>query len=197
MSETLKIAIIPSTTRPGRFADKPMAWIKDMMDARPDIEAEIVDLRDHPLPFFDETAPLSAKPAENAAALEWDAKLKDYDGFVVVLAEYNHSLPAVLKNALDYGFNGWKHKPMGAVAYGGSGGSRALEHLRLVAINLRMVPVGGAVHIGGGDFMAALKGGALPEHLEPSARGLLDEVVWWAAASRDKRRAAAQAQAAE
>lgn len=191
MTDKLKIAIIPSTTRQGRFADKPLAWIKAMMDARGDMSAEVLDLRDHPLPFFDESAPLAAKPAENAAAKEWDAKLEGYDGFIVVLAEYNHSLPAVMKNALDYGFEGWKHKPIGAVAYGGSGGSRSLEHLRLIAINLRMVPVGGAVHIGGADFMGAVKGGDLPEHLNPSAKGLLDEVSWWAAASRDKRAAAA------
>lgn len=196
MRDKLKIAIIPSTTRPGRFADKPMAWIKAMIEARPDMEATVVDLRDHPLPFFDETAPLSMKPAANAAAQHWDATLAGFDGFVVVLAEYNHSVPGVLKNALDYGFDGWKHKPMGAVAYGGSGGSRSLEHLRLIAINLRMVPVGGAVHIGGADFMGAIKGGDLPAHLEPSAKGLLDEVAWWARASRDKR-SAATAQAAE
>lgn len=191
MTDKLKIAIIPSTTRQGRFADKPMAWIKAMMEARGDMAVDVLDLRDHPLPFFDEPAPLSAKPAETEAAKAWDAKLAGYDGFVVVLAEYNHSLPAVMKNALDYGFEGWKHKPIGAVAYGGSGGSRSLEHLRLIAINLRMVPVGGAVHIGGADFMGAMKGEDLPEHLNPSAKGLLDEVAWWAAASRDKRAAAA------
>lgn len=187
MSDTLKIAILPSTTRNGRFADTAMAWIKGLIDARPDMEGEIVDLRDHPLPFFDEPQSLAAGPATNAAALEWDRKLGEFDGFVVALAEYNHSVPGVLKNALDYGFGGWKHKPVGAVAYGGSGGARSLEHLRMIAINLRMVPVGGAVHLAGADFMAALKGGGMPDYLVPSAKGMLDEVAFWGRASRDAR----------
>lgn len=193
MTDTLKIAIIPSTTRQGRFADKAIGWITPIIAARGDIEAEVLDLRDHPLPFFDEPAPLSMKPAANAAAQAWEAKLAGYDGFVVVLAEYNHSLPAVLKNALDYGFKGWQHKPIGAVAYGGSGGARSLEHLRMIAINLRMVPVGGAVHIGGADFMGALKGAELPAHLIPSAQNLLDEIAFWARASRDARAGMAKA----
>lgn len=192
MTDTLKIAIIPSTTRQGRFADRAVDWLRPLIEARDDMEAHVLDLRDHPLPFFDEPAPLSVKPAANAAAQAWEAKLAGYDGFVVALAEYNHSVPAVLKNAFDYGFKGWQKKPIGAVAYGGSGGARSLEHLRLIAINLRMVPVGGAVHLAGGDFMAAVKGGELPGYLTASAEGMLDEVAFWARASRDARAGAAR-----
>ena len=66
-----RIAIVIGSTRPGRYADKAAGWMLKQTQARDDIEAELLDLRDHPLPFFDEKGPPMSTPSENAEALRW------------------------------------------------------------------------------------------------------------------------------
>src|SRR5687768_918688 len=97
-----KIGVVLSSTREGRFGSRPAQWILDIAGARRDAEFEAVDLRDYPIPFFD--APMSPrfKPVENEVARKWARKLAELDGYVFVTAEYNRSIPAVLKNALDH-----------------------------------------------------------------------------------------------
>lgn len=125
-----KIAIIIGSTRPTRFADKPAQWILKQVQARDDIDVEIVDLRDHPLPFFDEAASNAYAPSQSAEAVRWQKTVGRYDGYIFVVAEYNRSITGVLKNALDQSYVEWARKPFTAIAYGTAGGSRALEHLR-------------------------------------------------------------------
>src|SRR5258707_9500873 len=98
----LKIGIIISTTRAARFGHKPAEWVRDIAAQRDDIETEIVDLRDFPMPFFDEVASNAWAPSQNPVAQRWQKKVASFDGFIFVTAEYNHSMPAVLKNAIDY-----------------------------------------------------------------------------------------------
>jgi hypothetical protein len=93
--------------------------------ARDDIEAELVDLRDHPMPFFDEKGPPMSTPSENAEVLRWQKALARYDGFVFVVAEYNSSVTGVLKNALDQAYKEWGRKPFTAIGCGGTGAARA------------------------------------------------------------------------
>jgi NAD(P)H-dependent FMN reductase len=99
MTTNPRIAIVIGSTRPGRYADNAAGWMLKQTQARDDIEAELLDLRDHPLPFFDEKGPLISTPSENAEALRWQKTLAPYDGFVFVVAEYNQSITGVLKNA--------------------------------------------------------------------------------------------------
>src|ERR1700719_1179288 len=127
MTTKPRIAIVIGSTRPGRYADKAAGWMLKQTQARDDIEAELLDLRDHPLPFFDEKGPLISTPSENAEALRWQETLAPYDGFVFVVAEYNHSITGVLKNALDQAYKEWGRKPFTAIGYGGGGGARAVE----------------------------------------------------------------------
>ncbi|CDZ45246.1 NADPH-dependent FMN reductase [Neorhizobium galegae] len=184
-----KIAVIIGSTRPTRFADKPAQWMLKQAQARDDIEVELVDLRDHPLPFFDEMASNMWMPSQNPEAVRWQETVGRFDGYIFVVAEYNHSLTGVLKNALDQAYKEWIRKPFTAIGYGGTGASRAVEHLRGIAVELQMVSTHAAVHIGGGDFMAvAPRGGNKPiEEIEanllPSAKTALDELVWWAKAT--------------
>jgi len=191
-----KIAVIIGSTRPTRFADAPANWILKQAQARGDIDAELVDLRDHPLPLFDEIASNRWMPSQNPAAVRWQETLAKYDGFIFVVAEYNHSLTGALKNALDQAYKEWEHKPFTAIGYGGVGAARAVEHLRLIGIELQMVSTRSAVHIGGGDFFAVHPAfGKKPiEEIEanllPAAKAALDELVWWANATRDARKAA-------
>lgn len=184
-----KIAVIIGSTRPTRFADKPAQWMLKQAQARDDIEVELIDLRDHPLPFFDEMASNMWMPSQNPEAVRWQETVGRFDGYIFVVAEYNHSLTAVLKNALDQAYKEWIRKPFTAIGYGGTGASRAVEHLRGIGVELQMVSTHAAVHIGGGDFMAvAPRGGNKPiEEIEAnllaSAKTALDELVWWAKAT--------------
>jgi len=191
-----RIGIVISTTREGRFGDKPAKWIRDIAASRSDMELEIVDLRDYPLPFFNEAAsPLWATP-KNEVARRWARKVAELDGFIFVTAEYNHGIPAVLKNALDYAYKEFNRKPAAYVGYGGVGGARAIEQLRMVNIELQMAATRSAVHIGGSDFMGMFLEGKtfadLP-HLEPAAQAMLDDLSWWVKALKAARAAAASA----
>ncbi len=185
-----KIAIIVSSTRSTRFADLPTAWIKAQAEARDDLTVEVVDLRDYPMPFFAEVASNAWAPTQDPTAVKWQKKLAEFDGYIFVLAEYNRSVTAALKNALDQASVEWAKKPFGAVAYGSMGGSLALSHLRVIGVELQMVPVRNAVHIGGGDFFRVHPGfggsGNLADieaGLLPSAKAMLDDIVWWAKAT--------------
>ena len=104
------IAVMIGSTRPGRYADKAAGWMLKQARTRKDIEVELLDLFDHPLPFFDEKGPLFSTPSENADALHWQKTHAGYDGFVLVVAEYNHSITGVLKNALDQTYKEWGRK---------------------------------------------------------------------------------------
>jgi NAD(P)H-dependent FMN reductase len=190
MANTPKIAIIVSSTRPTRFADLPTAWIKAQAEARGDMDVEVVDLRDYPMPLFDEVASNAWAPTQNPVAVKWQKKLAEFDGYIFVLAEYNRSVTGALKNALDQAYVEWAHKPFGAVAYGSMGGTSALAHLRMIGVELQMVPVRNSVHIGGGDFFRVQPafGGSgnladIEAGLLPSAKAMLDDVIWWAKAT--------------
>lgn len=189
-----KIAIIVSSTRPTRFADIPTAWIKAQAEARGDMDVEVLDLRDYPMPFFDEVASNAWAPTQNPVAQKWQKKLAEFDGYIFVVAEYNRSITGALKNALDQAYVEWAHKPAGVVAYGSVGGTRAAEHLRNISVELQMVPVRHGVHIGGGDFFKVHPGfggsGNLADiagSIEPSAKALLDDMAWWANATKAAR----------
>jgi len=195
-----RIGIVIGSTRPARFADKPAQWIFDLAAKRGDLDVEMVDLRDYPLPFFEEVAPLGYAPAKNEIALKWQAKVESLDGFVFTVAEYNHAPTAVLKNAIDYALREWSKKPAAFVGYGGAGGARAVVQLRNQLSVLQMVPVSAAVQILMPDFMALMQGQTkLGEiaHLEDGAKTMLDQFAWWARALKAARYAdTAQSQAA-
>ena len=194
-----KIGIILSTTRPGRFADRAAAWLLELATPRQDLEFELVDLRDYPLPLFDEPkSPLWA-PAQNAVAQRWAAKIAALDGFIFVTAEYNHGVPGALKNAIDYVAHVFAKKPAAYVGYGGVGAARAIEQLRLINVEQQMAPLKSAVHIGGADFVDMLVHGksfADKPHLLPSVGTMLEELAWWTRALKQARSVDVRASAA-
>ncbi|CDX31318.1 NADPH-dependent FMN reductase [Mesorhizobium sp. SOD10] len=197
-----KIAIVVGSTRAARFADVPTQWIAKIAKTRADIDVEIVDLRDWPLPFFDEVASSAWAPSQNEVAQRWQKKVAEFDGFIFTAAEYNHAPTGVLKNAIDYAANEWNKKPAGFVGYGSVGGARAVEQLRLIAVELQMAPVKSAVHIAWGDFLAVRQGEKKLEdieHLNQAAAALINDVAWWAKVLKAARAAdaiAGEAQAA-
>ncbi len=189
MSSKPKIAVIIGSTRPTRFADIPAQWILKQAQARGDLDVALVDLRDHALPFFDEMASNMWMPSRNPEAIRWQETIGRFDGYIFVVAEYNHSITGVLKNSLDQAYKEWNRKPFTAIGYGGNGAVRAIEHLRSIAVELQMVSTHAAVHIGGGDFMAVHPMfGKKPiteieANLLPSAKTALDELLWWSKAT--------------
>jgi NAD(P)H-dependent FMN reductase len=193
MAAKPKIALIIGSTRPTRFADKPAQWMLKQAQARDDMSVELVDVRDYNLPLFNEMASNLWMPSKDPNAIKWQKKLAEFDGYIFVVAEYNRSVTGSLKNAMDQAYVEWGHKPMAAIGYGGLGAGRAIEHLRTISVELQMVPVRNAVHIGGGDFMKVHPMGAnaaieeIEANLLPAATAMLDDVVWWANATKAAR----------
>ena len=189
MTTKPRIAVIIGSTRATRFADKPARWIFDLASQRNDWEVELVDIRGFDLPFFNERSSNLWAPSEDPRAVAWQEKLATFDGFLFVTAEYNRSVPGSLKNALDQAYKEWIHKPVAVVAYGSTGGSRAAEHLRSIAIELQMVPVRSGVHIMGADLMKVHPMGengpisAIEDHILPSAKATLADLDWWVRAT--------------
>jgi NAD(P)H-dependent FMN reductase len=180
-----RIAIIIGTTRATRFGEKAAKWIHGIAAARTDMTFELIDLREYPMPFFDEVASNMWAPSKNEVAQRWQKKVAEFDGYIFVTAEYNRGVPAVLKNALDYAYPEWIRKPAAYVGYGSVGAARSIEHLRLICVELQMAPTRTGVHIQGGDFMAVWQGGKdLKElaYLEKNSKDMLDELHWWASA---------------
>jgi NAD(P)H-dependent FMN reductase len=188
-----RIAVIIGSTRDTRFADKPAAWILDLASQRNDWQVELVDLRDFELPLFNEKTSNLWAPSEDPRAVAWQRKLATFDGFIFVTAEYNRSVTGALKNALDQAYNEWVRKPAAVLAYGSTGGARAAEHLRTIAIELQMVPVRSGVHIMGADLIKVHPMGAnapiseIEDHILPSAKAMLADLDWWTRATMSAR----------
>src|ERR1700761_1526085 len=182
MNTKPRIAVIVGSTRPTRFADTPAQWILKQAQARGDMDVELVDLRDYPLPFFDEVASNRWMPSRNPEAVRWQQTVGRFDGYIFVVAEYNRSITGALKNALDQAYKEWNHKAFTAIGYGGVGAARAIEHLRVIGVELQMVPTRGAIHLAGGDVMAVHPGFGgkktmedIEANLLPSTKAALDD----------------------
>jgi len=194
-----RIGIIISTTREGRFGERVARWVAEQAASRTDIETEIVDLRDYPLPFFDAPASPAYIPIDTPEARKWAGKIAELDGYLFVTAEYNHAISGVLKNAVDYLFAEPNRKPAAFVGYGAVGGARAVEQLRMIAIELDIVPLKKAVHINMEPLLGMLREGkdfADYPYLAPTVVTMLDELAWYAATLKSGRDQAAQQAAA-
>jgi len=136
-----RVGIILGSTRPGRNGEQIAKWALDVAKQRDDAEYELIYLADFPLPHLDEAMPPSMGQYQNEHTKKWAAEIGSFDGFVMVTPEYNHSTSGVLKNAIDYLFAEWNNKAVGFISYGAAGGTRAAEHLRLIAGELKMADV--------------------------------------------------------
>jgi NAD(P)H-dependent FMN reductase len=187
-----RIGIVIGSTREGRFGDKPAEWIAERARAKGEFEVEVIDLRDFPMPFFDEKASPAWGPSQSEVAQRWQEKVESLDGYIFTAAEYNRGPTAVLKNALDYAYNEWNRKPAAFVGYGGVGGARAIEQLRLHAVELQMSPIRNGVHIVWADYAKVAGGEAKLSdlaHLNQAADDMLDQLAWWAKALKGARSA--------
>lgn len=178
----LTIQIILGSTRPERQSEKVGKWVAEQARKNKELNVEILDLRDYPMPFFNEPAPpstLQGKYSDKVAA-KWAKKVAEGDAYILIAPEYNHGYPAVLKNALDYPYFEWNNKPVAFVSYGGVAGARSVEQLRQVVGELRMVSMRDAVHISGVWQAFDETGHPKDSALNGFADKMLDQLVWWA-----------------
>ena len=137
----LKIGVIVGSTRPGRNAEKVANWVMEQAGKRKDAQFELVDLKDYSLPLLDEPVPPSMGKYSKPHTLAWARKIDSLDAFVFVTPEYNHGLPAALKNAIDFVYAEWNNKAAGFVGFGSAGGARSVEHLRGVMGEVQIADV--------------------------------------------------------
>ncbi|OGG74055.1 hypothetical protein A3A40_00485 [Candidatus Kaiserbacteria bacterium RIFCSPLOWO2_01_FULL_54_20] len=188
----LNVKVILGSTRSGRFSEKPGQWIAEEAKKQKDLTVELLDLRDYPMPLFDEaeTPGYKSKPYSHESVVRWTAKIAEADAFIVIAPEYNHGYPAVLKNALDYVYQEWNNKPIAFVTYGSAMGARTTEQLRQVAIELQMAPIRNAVHMPYDVLIAVGKGVPAAEIFAPYAEragGLIEQLTWWGKALKTAR----------
>jgi NAD(P)H-dependent FMN reductase len=191
-----RIAIIIGSTRPGRRGEAVARWVAEVAGQHPAVAAgdatfEVVDLAEVGLPLLDEPVPAMYGEYRNAHTRRWAATIGSFDGFVVVTAEYIHSVPAALKNAIDFLFAEWNDKAAGFVSYGVHSGTRAVEHLRLSMVELKVTNVRTQVALSRTDFKITdptEPGVFAPgEHQEPTLNKMLDEVIAWSRALKPLR----------
>ena len=160
MSEKIKVKVILGSVRQGRFGERPANWLIEQLKEWKDLDVELLDLKDYPMPFFD--SPVS--PAwmnmkyDNPVVQKWSDKIKEADAYIMVSPEYNHGYSSVLKNAIDWLGPEWGRKPVGFVSYGSASGARVIEQLKEVTIELNMVPMKRAIGVNGNHLVRIWKG---------------------------------------
>jgi NAD(P)H-dependent FMN reductase len=183
----LKLAIIIGSTRPGRNGEAVGKWIHEIAKKRNDVDFELVDVKNFNLPLLDEPIPPSMGQYSKEHTKAWSVKIDSFDAYVFVTAEYNHGIPGALKNAIDFLYKEWNNKVAGFVSYGGAGGVRAVEQLRLVMAELKVATVRSQVTLSlFTDFENFTKFNPA-SFQENSANAMLDEVIAWGRALKTLR----------
>lgn len=183
----LRIAIIIGSTRPGRKAEAVAKWVYEIAQKRSDAEFELVDIKDFNLPLLDEPVPPIMGQYNQPHTKIWAAKMGSFDGYVFVTPEYNHGISGALKNAIDFLFAEWNNKAAGFVSYGGVGGARAVEQLRLVLAEVQIATVRNQVLLSMyADFENFSVFKPASQH-EKSVNAMFDQVVAWSSALKTLR----------
>jgi NAD(P)H-dependent FMN reductase len=195
MKTMTTISVILGSTRQGRFSEKPAQWILQHLRQRKDIETRLLDLRDYPMPFFDQPMPPAMPgrpPYEHEVVKRWTAQIAASDGFVFVTPEYNYGPSAVLKNAIDWVYPEWNRKAAAFVSYGSAMGARGVQQLRQIAIELQLAPIRSSVLVPPATLWAHFQGGDVDKglaELNQSAIAMIDDLLWWTSTLKAARKA--------
>ncbi len=178
----ITIKILTGSVRPGRFNIQPAKWIFGIAKKRKDIQVELVDLAEINLPFLDEPVPPSQRKYSKEHTKEWSKVIDEADGFIFVTPEYNHGVSPVLKNAIDYLFFEWHYKPVSFISYGSlAGGSRAVEHLRGVAAEIKLYDLREQIMLPNyWEHLDEQGNYQFNERQENAANEILDALTFWA-----------------
>lgn len=190
-----KLQIIVGSTRPTRAADRVIPWVIARAAAHPAFDVELLDLRDWPLPMFGEhmgtIGDFSDPTYSDPVVKQWNEKLKEGDAYLVITPEYNHSIPGVLKNAIDNVFISFalRNKPIAAVGYSGgiAAATRAIEHLAQIAIEADMAPLRSSVLIPFVESAFDPTGSPINPATEAALQITLDDLEWWSSALKQAR----------
>lgn len=191
----LNIAIIPGTSRPQALNPQIVNWVEQQLASNGDVRAEVVDFGSFDLPLLDEVIPACAKMYANDHTKAWGAKLEEFDAFIFVTPEYNHSISGSLKNALDFVATEFNHKVAGIVNYGADKGVRAAEHLRHILANYKLAVVRDQASFS--IFTDVADGTFAPTEVSTAPfASMVDDIVAWGEALKSVREAGAEEQAA-
>jgi NAD(P)H-dependent FMN reductase len=185
----MKLAVIIGATRQGRKTEQQAKWAFNSANQLDGVNAELVDLRDYPMPFFDELISPRYNPDRkiDPAVKPWLAKLEEFDAYLFVTPEYNHSITGVLKNALDYVTWELVHKPAAVISHGANGGARAMTDLKEILSESRavLVPSASSVAISGMSEVIDEQGNlseeakANPYGPQSGLEALLTDLKWY------------------
>src|ERR1700687_4966559 len=189
--KALRSAVIIGSTRPGRNGAAVAKWVYEIAKKRSDAEFELVDIKDFNLPLLDEPMPPIMGQYSKPHTKAWAAKIGSFDAYVFVTPEYTHGISGALKNAIDFLFAEWNNKAAGFVSYGGAGGARAVEQLRLVLAEVQIATVRNQVLLSlFTDFenFSVFKPDA--RH-EKSVNAMFDQVIAWGGGLKTLRKTSA------
>jgi len=183
----IKLKIILGTTRQGRQGEKFAVWIMEQLKESKIFSSELLDLRDFELPYYDDELPASMlkSPYKPELRGKWAERIAEGEAFLIITPEYNHGYPAVLKSGLDAIYHEWANKPVAFISYGGAAnGSRAVEQLRQVVIELQMAPIRESLHFGlfTGEQIFTDNGQMIVGSNNARLVKLLEQLAWWASA---------------
>ena len=183
----LKIGIIIGSTRPGRNASAVAQWVHDIAIKREDVAFELVDIADYDLPLLDEPYPPAMAQYTKDHTKKWAEKINALDGFIFVTPEYNHSVSAALKNAIDFIYAEWNNKAAGFVSYGSANGTRAVEHLRQIMAELQIADVRAQVMLSLFTDFENFSDFKPDSRHEESVNAMLDQLTAWSGALKTLR----------
>jgi NAD(P)H-dependent FMN reductase len=185
----VKIGIVLASTRPNRFGSQPANWLYGLAQERGDADYDFIDLAEIGLPLLDEPNPPSQGNYQHEHTKKWSKRVKALDGFAFVTPEYNHGVPAALKNAIDFLYAEWNFKAAAFVSYGGpAGGSRSVEILRCIMAELKIYDIREQMLLSSyhsrlneaGEYQFTAKEAE-------TANGLLEQLVFWSGVMKDAR----------
>src|ERR1700747_790451 len=183
----LKIGIIVGSTRPGRKAAAVAKWVHDILKGRQDGDFEIVDIEDYKLPLLDEPASPRMHQYSKPHTKNWSEKIASLDAYIFVTPVYNHGTSAALKNAIGFPYREVNNKAAGFVGYGGAGGVRAVENLRLVMGEIKIADVRAQVALSLWTDFENFTTFKPHEQHDKAVHLMADEVIAWGGALKPLR----------
>lgn len=181
-----KIAIVIGSTRPGRVTDRLATWVTE--ELKKSTEVETIDLKDYPLPFFDEAVSPRYNPERKPTepVHKWLSKVAEFDGYVLITPEYNRATSGVLKNALDFVAYEMEQKPVALIGHGTTGGAQAVGNLRNALPGVGAFTIPQAIYFSHRVGEVVTKDGELHEELAANPYGpqtalasQAEQLVWF------------------
>jgi NAD(P)H-dependent FMN reductase len=181
MEHPLFIPVILGTARQGRKSEHAARFVFEQAKKRAAIETEFIDVRKLPMRLDD-----AGEEMKDAA---FSATIERCDGIIIVVPEYNHGYPGLLKHALDMNLKEYIHKAVGicGVSAGPLGGARVIEALLPVMRELGLVTIFEDVNFGKVGTLFDERGNLLDQNFIRRVDAFLNELIWMARVLRHGR----------